>query len=131
MERYTADKWFSLYIRKRDAIKYGDGENVPCVTCGKWDSWKNMDCGHFITRNYQATRYNEKNSSCQCKRCNMHLHGDQFRHGQKIDQRWGEGTSAMLEASKRNYSKRGKLELKAISDEYREKFKALENDSLK
>jgi len=43
----TADVWFSIYIRLRDA-QYGG--HVQCCTCGGVDFWKNMTCGHFQKR---------------------------------------------------------------------------------
>ena len=57
-----ADKWFSIYIRLRDANNEGI---CSCITCGKMFLWKNVDCGHYVKRQFQGTRFNEKNSHAQ------------------------------------------------------------------
>ncbi len=54
-----ADKYFSLYIRKRDKF---------CVTCGSKD---NLQCGHLFSRVSYTTRWDEDNAYCQCAGCNM------------------------------------------------------------
>lgn len=61
------DKEFSLYIRRRDSFK--------CVTCGLQGKEGDgvMQAGHLFTRTYLSTRWDEVNTSCQCKNCN-------FRH---------------------------------------------------
>ena len=63
-----ADKHFSLYIRTKYASKNGI---VKCVTCGKVDHYKKMHAGHYVTRNYLATRWDERNVFPQCPGCNI------------------------------------------------------------
>lgn len=55
------DKVFSLYIR----------HVFPkvCYTCGKIDV--KLQCGHFVARNYLATRFDEDNCRPQCVGCNI------------------------------------------------------------
>jgi hypothetical protein len=70
-----ADGWrgmfwtiFSMYIRKRDFIKYG-----RCVSCGSIpEHWRYWDAGHYVSvSNGNAdTHYSEKNVHGQCKKCN-------------------------------------------------------------
>lgn len=66
------DTIFSLYIRKRYATPDG---MVRCVTCGKYDHWKETDAGHYISRQYLSTRYDERNVHVQCKSCNRFHEG--------------------------------------------------------
>lgn len=66
------DTLFSLYIRKRYATPDG---MVRCVTCGKYDHWKETDAGHYISRQYLSTRYDERNVHVQCKSCNRFHEG--------------------------------------------------------
>ena len=61
------DKWFSLYIRLRDA----EQGIAQCFTCGKIDHYKRLQCGHFQSRRHHATRWNEQNCQVQCVKCNM------------------------------------------------------------
>ena len=67
------DKWFSLYIRLREATDEG---MVQCFTCSKVSSYKQgMQCGHFQSRRHHATRWNEQNCQAQCVKCNMFKKG--------------------------------------------------------
>lgn len=68
MKLHKLDAVFSEYIRLSHADEYGI---VKCVTCGKYDHWKRMDCGHFIPRTHLATRFNEVNCAPQCPECNQ------------------------------------------------------------
>lgn len=54
------DRVFSLYIRK----KYP----AECYTCGKKGT---LQCGHFVSRVYLATRFDENNCRPQCVGCNI------------------------------------------------------------
>jgi len=71
------DKAFSEFIRLRTAN--GNGY-VQCVTCGKEDHWKNMDCGHFMSRKHMSTRWHEDNCQVQCKSCNVFRYGEQYKY---------------------------------------------------
>ncbi len=71
------DQIFSHYIRMRTADKNG---YVTCVTCSKKDVWKNMDCGHFISRKHLSTRWHEDNCQVQCKACNVFKYGEQYKY---------------------------------------------------
>lgn len=71
-----ADKVFSLYIRQRYADHRGIAE---CFTCGKQDHWKKLQCGHFMSRRFYATRWNETNCQVQCAGCNVFRYGEQYK----------------------------------------------------
>lgn len=64
---------FGRYIRLRDSR---GGEIGLCISCGKMVHYKDADAGHYISRNYKAVKYNEKNVNLQCKRCNKHMYGN-------------------------------------------------------
>ena len=53
------DSIFSQYIRQRNVI----GDGAKCFTCGKIDHWKHLQCGHFQSRRFYSTRWDETN--CQ------------------------------------------------------------------
>ena len=69
-----------------------------CVTCGHRAHWKEQHAGHFVQRDRKATRYDEKNVNVQCVRCNTFRSGEQFKHGEYIDRKYGKGTAAQLQA---------------------------------
>ena len=56
------DTVFSIYIRRRYAVN----DIAKCVTCGKQDHWKSLQCGHFMSRKHLSTRWNEDNCQVQC-----------------------------------------------------------------
>jgi hypothetical protein len=66
------DGIYSQYIRYKNSV---DGYCV-CVTCGVRKPIKEMQCGHYVSRSYNSTRYLEKNTHCQCLRCNVFLSGN-------------------------------------------------------
>ena len=89
------DKWFSLYIRLRDANEYG---YTQCFTCGIVRGYKDgMQNGHFQSRKHLATRFHENNCQVQCVKCNMYSQGEQFKFGINLDAKYGEGTAEELE----------------------------------
>jgi hypothetical protein len=92
------DKWFSLYIRLRDATDMGV---VQCFTCGKIAHYKSgMQCGHFQSRRFMATRYDERNQ-IQCVKCNMFEQGMQWQFGLNLDAKYGLGTAEELQLKAR------------------------------
>jgi len=90
----TLDEYFSKFIRLRDSDGLGF---CLCITCGRRFFWKAMDCGHFITRDRKAVRFDERNCHSQCTECNDYKKGEQFKHGQAIDRLYGKGTAKLLE----------------------------------
>lgn len=72
-----ADMWFSRYIRIVNR-KYmsQDGEVFcNCYTCGSIKKATRIQCGHFIRREFKATRYHELNCKPQCIKCNYYRSG--------------------------------------------------------
>jgi hypothetical protein len=89
------DKWFSLYIRLRDATAEG---MVQCFTCGCIKHYKSgMQCGHFQSRSFLATRFDEVNCQPQCVGCNMFKQGEQYKFALGLDSKYGEGTAQELQ----------------------------------
>ena len=89
------DKWFSLFIRLRDATDEG---MVQCFTCGVVKHYKlGMQCGHFQSRSFLATRFDEENCQPQCVGCNMFKQGEQYKFSIALDSKYGEGTAEELE----------------------------------
>jgi len=89
------DKWFSLYIRLKDATSEGA---VICITCGCVKNYKQgMQNGHFQSRSHLATRFDEQNCQPQCVGCNMFKQGEQYKFGMYLDAKYGLGTAEELE----------------------------------
>ena len=78
-----ADKWFSRFIRQRD--------KGQCYTCPHRNDPKKMQCGHFVPRQYTATRYDERNNHCQCYACNMFYGGQPDIYALNLERDYGKG----------------------------------------
>ena len=110
------DSIFSKYIRQRNAIN-GVAE---CFTCGKRDDWKKLQCGHFQSRRFYATRWDETNCQVQCAGCNVFRYGEQFKFSVNLDSRFGNGTSARLETKAKEILKISTHELEDMIKKYQE-----------
>lgn len=76
------DKIFSEYIRR----KYADSDGwVRCYTCPKMAFWKEMQCGHFVSRKHLATRHLEANARVQCVGCNVFGDGRVSIYAEKLE----------------------------------------------
>ena len=85
------DKWFSLFIRLRNATDEG---LCQCFTCGKVGHYKTggMQNGHFQSRRFMATRYSEDgNCEVQCSGCNIFRFGEQYKFALALDAKYGAG----------------------------------------
>jgi hypothetical protein len=70
------DSVFSKYVR----LVHADNDGyVSCYTCSKLLHWKKIQNGHFVSRQYLATRWEEDNCRPQCVGCNV------FGNGQLLD----------------------------------------------
>jgi hypothetical protein len=82
------DKVFHEYIRRRDADN--NTGNCDCISCGKTIHFSESDAGHFISRKYLITRYDERNVKAQCRKCNRFEYGRQYEYsialGQELSQ---------------------------------------------
>lgn len=122
LAKAKADKYFSLYIRHRDVNYNGLGQ---CITCGRYASIKQSDAGHFINRDRESTRYDEKNCHFQCRKCNRFQSGNQYEHGIKIDEKYGEGTADKLLQKSKMLCKRTKQDYEWIAEHYKNKVDEL------
>lgn len=110
------DKLFSEFIRLRDNGK-------GCYTCGVKRTWKQLQCGHFIPRQYLALRYDEVNCHSQCYACNMLYNGQPSVFALNLIRDYGEGIIAELEKKRQALTKDFPYEKKI--EEYREKVALL------
>nr|BDD43957.1 recombinase [bacterium] len=122
LARQKADRWFSKFIRLRDTNN-GIGR---CITCGANKPFEKLDCGHFISRRFEATRYDERNAHAQCLKCNRFQHGNQFQHAKAIDRKYGEGTADNLHVKSKMICRRKKWDYEYIAEKYRNAVRELE-----
>jgi len=110
------DSIFSQYIRRRDVKK----NIAECFTCGKKDDWKRLQCGHFQSRRFYSTRWDETNCQVQCAGCNVFRFGEQFKFSVNLDNKFGKGTSQRLEVKAREIVKIPTFELEDMIKHYQE-----------
>ena len=91
------DAVFSKYIRQRD--------KGQCYTCPRRDDPKNMQCGHFIPRQYLSLRFSEINCHCQCYACNMLYNGQPSAYALKLQRQYGDGILQTLERERHKITK--------------------------
>lgn len=109
---------FGHYIRWRD--------NHVCYTCGMVLDPKKSQCGHFVPRQYLATRYDERNNHCQCYACNVLYNGQPTAYACHLMVEYGRDIIEELESHRKDAVKRKPdwyLEQIKI---YQEKLTALE-----
>lgn len=97
----------SLSKLKRDldhhfSLKVREGAN-KCYTCDKVSP--TLQCGHFVPRQYLATRWDESNARPQCVGCNI----------------WGKGM--ILEFEERLTKEIGAAKVQALKDKRKELWK--------
>ena len=120
------DKWFSLFIRLRDATEEG---LVQCFTCGAVKYYiKGIQCGHFQSRNFLATRFDEENCQPQCVGCNMFKQGEQYKFGLNLDAKYGEGTSEELQYKARQIVKMSRIDYEGEISYYKEAVNKLKKE---
>jgi hypothetical protein len=107
------DKIFSVFIRLRDATDEG---LCQCFTCGKVSHYKTgMQNGHFQSRSFLSTRFDEENCQVQCVKCNVYAWGEQYKFSLALNGKYGEGKAEELQ-----YLARTTLKISRI--EYEEKI---------
>ena len=120
------DKWFSLFIRLRDATDEG---LCQCFTCGKVSHYKSgMQNGHFQSRKHLATRWNQENCQVQCVGCNMFKAGEQYKFSIALDGKYGEGTAEELELLARTIMKVSRIDYEDKISYYKDLVEKLKKE---
>jgi hypothetical protein len=115
------DKVFSLYIR----LRFAKNEIAQCFTCGKKDHYKRLQCGHFQSRKYYSTRYDEINCQVQCAGCNVFRYGEQFIFGKNLDLEYGSGCSESLYYKAKQIKKYTTPDIEELINKYNSLIKEL------
>jgi hypothetical protein len=76
-----------------------------------------MQCGHFIPRQYLATRYDEVNCHAQCYACNMLYNGQPSAYALRLEKEYGPGTVERLEGLRQKISHG--FDYQAVIDKYK------------
>lgn len=90
------DREFSLYIRARDS--FDRGIVFRCITCRVVKPYEQADCGHYLGRQYWATRWNPINCQAQCRSCNRFNEGLKGAFRQQLLEMYDRSNIDALEA---------------------------------
>jgi hypothetical protein len=106
--RKKLDKVFSLWVRKRDANAQGMGR---CYTCNRFAL---LEASHFVPRQHQGTRWDERNVHGACSYCNRWQHGNLYAYGVALAKQYGQVMVDELWSSKRQAVKFTRADLEAM-----------------
>lgn len=112
---------FSLYIRARDADANG---MCRCCTCGKmvrWHGTKRCHAGHYISRRYNSTLFDEINVNSQCAECNKWKYGNVAEYERFLVVRYGDDILHELHVKSRVTKSYSDVEYMAIAEYYTKK----------
>lgn len=110
------DRVFSLYIRQKDADENG---MVACYTCGKVMHWKQIQAGHFVSRQFLATRWDENNVKPQCAGCNIFGNGKPLDFEERLKKELGNDFVEKMKASRHQTMKLDRNWYKEQIDTYK------------
>lgn len=90
-----------------------------CYTCLKDYSIAQLQCGHYMRRDYFMTRWNEMNCHPQCNHCNVEMHGNLKVYRMRLVAEYGESAVEQLEQLARRSGKVTTLDVQAVIDQYK------------
>ena len=119
------DKWFSLFIRLREATNEG---MVQCITSGRLYHYKKIHAGHFMSRRHMSTRWCEMNVAPQSAADNLFGQGEQYKFGLALDHKYGDGTAEELQIKSRQICKMSRADYEEKISYYKEAVKNLKKE---
>lgn len=114
------DKFFSIYIRQSYSNDFGMSS---CYTCSAVKHYKDLQCGHFISRAHMNTRWDESNVRPQCVACNVFNKGRMDVYAMRLVKECGAGELERLNALKNTIRQWTIQELKTKILFYKDKIK--------
>lgn len=107
-------------------MKYANCDGFcKCVTCGKMGHYKEMDGGHWISRN-SAHLLTEENIHPQCKGCNRFMSGCHEQYTLFMIDTYGMEMVRELSDTKRQVVKYSRIDLEDLISEYKLRIKEQE-----
>ena len=85
-----------------------------------------MQAGHFVSRRFKATLYDEMNVHPQCIMCNVFLHGNLLIYRRKMDEIYGADKVLELEQRSKQIKKFTVFDLEEMIQAYTERLEQLQ-----
>jgi len=118
--------WCSKYIR----LKYSKKGYVQCITCSCIKKIKEMQTGHYVSRSYLSTFFDEKNIHPQCYQCNICRKGNLDEYALWLISTYGEGILEKLNKKKWEQVKYTRQDYENFIERYKSKIKRLKDDGV-
>lgn len=112
--KHELDHIFSKFIRERD--------KGVCFTCGIKKNPKEMQNGHFFSRSYLGTRFDEKNCNTQCVGCNVFKHGNMAIYSIKLIDKYGKKILKELQVKSHQQIKFTRIDYETLIEKYKSKL---------
>ena len=109
--------WTKFSVNSHEKKGAIDGTE-KCVTCGVRKPWKELQCGHFISRRHASVRFDSRNVAPQCAKCNVFRYGEQYLFGKYVNDTYGVGTADELFKKSRESKKWSIPELEELIEHY-------------
>lgn len=95
-----------------------------CFTCGVRKFWKELQCGHYVSRQYLTLRYDGRNCHPQCYGCNIAKKGNLDTYAINLMNKYGEDILRQLDNLKyarleNDYKKFGVMQYSEIIIKYK------------
>lgn len=123
-----ADLMFSRYIRLKYSFERSGERVCQCYTCGTTKPIKEIDNGHYISRENQSTRYDEDNCRPQCTTCNRGNYGESTLFKYNLEREIGPAAIIQLKARSRTSTNTSVHYFNQIADYFSMKIERLCND---
>lgn len=102
-----ADKYHSAYIR---------GLSEYCYTCDR--QFEELQNGHFMSRRFIRTRWDNTNCHPQCNECNVEKGGNLIVYEQRLRREYGDEAIDNLKQLARSGNKFTLAEIQEVIDQY-------------
>ncbi len=117
--RHSTTSERSALIREADRVHsaYIRGLSEYCYTCNR--KVEGLQNGHFMSRRFIKTRWNNINCHPQCNECNVEKGGNLKVYEQKLRQQYGDDNIDALKHFARSGGKVTNVEIQLVIDKYR------------
>jgi hypothetical protein len=115
------DKIYSIYIRSKYLV---NGETA-CITCGRSLTMDKLDNGHYISRRHMNTRFEEKNTWPQCRKCNRFENGRMPEYAIFLTNKYGHDILKELQKQGDTIKQWTPIELEELIELYQDKINQL------
>lgn len=115
----------TLFSRKIRLLHANDKGFVNCYTCGRLMFWKDAQCGHYVSRQYNQLRYCVQNSKPQCSNCNVWRRGNYSAYAAHLVKDSGPDILEWYETERRKIKQYSVKELLELHDTLEEEVNNL------